>query len=274
MGRRPDWRSLDAEGNWADLVGGARVSAPAPAGAESPAFEYPSAVLDAYDADGSCWTGMDAAGAYPVQVVPEQWLVGPPPSQNSAVTLPADHWMDLAFSGRLVAGDGNDIVVVENGKSGEQALLFVTDGADQEYLLTKLSVDNSMKQELSYFSLNLEGVVLPFVPRAVRLVGLDLGGQSPGFDLSNVRARVAHDGGAKACCPNPVSGAAGVSPYVKLSWSPGDAANRHVIHFGELASPVGLAGPDDPQPPPPVAGCEHVRAARPGAGPDLLLADR
>ncbi|MCX5645877.1 MAG: LamG domain-containing protein [Phycisphaerae bacterium] len=213
--------------------------------AKPPVFEYPSAVLDIYDADGSCWTGMDASGAFPARVVPEQWLVGPPPSVDSAVTLPVDHWIDLAFSGRLVGGDGNDIVLTETGRAGEQALLFVTDGADQEYLLTKVAIGTSMKQDLSVLGIDLEGVLLPFAPRAIRLVALDLAGQSPGFDLSNVQARVSHDCEAKASCPNPVGGATGISPYAKLTWVPGCSADRHVIYFGEVASQVGRASPHD-----------------------------
>jgi hypothetical protein len=216
-----------------------------------PALEYPSAILDLHDADGSCWTGMDAAGAFPSWVAPEDWLVGPPPSQESAVTLPTDHWIDLAFSGRLVGDDGNDILLVETGKAGEQALLFLTDGADQEYLLTKVVIENSAQQDLSLVGIDLDGVTgsptpntalggptLPFVPRAVRLVALDLGGQSPGFDLSNIRARVSHDCGVTACCPNPVSGAIGVSPYTKLTWSGGYEAAGHLVYFSPVAAQV------------------------------------
>ncbi len=206
--------------------------------AEPPTLEYPSAILDLHDADGSCWMGMDVGGAYPARVVPEDWLVGPPPSQESAVTLPMDHWIDLAFSGRLVGGDGNDIMLIETGKAGEQALLFITDGADQEYLLTKVVLANSAKQDLSHIGIDLDGVTLPFVPRAMRLVALDLGGQSPGFDLSNLRARVSHACGATACCPNPVAGAIGVSPYTKLTWSTGKGAAGHVVYFSLVAAEV------------------------------------
>jgi len=206
--------------------------------AEPPALEYPSAILDLHDADGSCWTGMDAAGAFPARVVPEDWLAGPPLSPASAVTLPTDHWIDLAFSGRLVASDGNDLLLVETGKAGEQALLFLTDGADQEYLLTKVVIESSAQQDLSHIGIDLDGVTLPFVPRAVRLVALDLGGQSPGFDLSNIRARVSHDCGATAGCPNPVSGAVGVRPYTKLTWSAGSATEGQVVYFSPVAAQV------------------------------------
>jgi hypothetical protein len=219
--------------------------------AQPPALEYPSAVLDLHDADGGCWTGMDAAGTFPVRVVPEDWLVGPPPSQESAVTLPTDHWIDLAFSGTLAAGDGNDILLVETGKAGEQALLFITDGADQEYLLTKVVIESSSRQDLSEIGIDLDRLMLPFVPRAVRVVALDLGGQSPGFDLSNIRARVSHDCGVTPCCPNPVSGAIGVSPYAKLTWSAANRPAGHVIYFSPVAAQVrdAAAGVQYPVPP-------------------------
>ena len=219
--------------------------------AKPPAFEYPSALLDLHDADGSCWTGMDAAGGFPAPVVPDRWLVGPPPSPDSAVTLPTDHWIDLAFSGLLADGDGNDIVVVETGKAGEQALLFVTDGRDQEYLLTRIAIGIDSRQDLSYVGIDLDGVTgsantldlvraprLPFVPRALRLVALDLGGQSPGFDVSHVTALVSHDGGPGACYPNPLDGATGVSPDARLTWSPDPAATGQTIYLGEAAGAV------------------------------------
>jgi hypothetical protein len=220
-------------------------------GAEPSAWEYPAALLDAYDANDHCWRGMDANGVFPVRVAPLQWLVGPPPSAASAVTLPMDHWVDLAFSGRLADGAGEDIVVVETGQAGEQALLFVTDGADREYLLTRLEASNSQKQELSCLGVDLAGVTLPFVPRAVRVVGLDLGGQSPGFDLSNVVARVSHQGGLQACYPNPVDGAVGVRLGAKLTWSPGSGAVRHVVYFGTAAPQVQAAADDVRYMPPP-----------------------
>ncbi len=48
--------------------------------ADEGVFEYPCYLVDAYDADESCWTGMDAEGTYqgPIRVDPEKWLVGPP----------------------------------------------------------------------------------------------------------------------------------------------------------------------------------------------------
>lgn len=204
----------------------------------SAGFEYPTVVLDAYDADENCWMGIDALGRYPSNVRPEGLLVGPPPSPESAVTVPTDHWLDLGFSGELVDGQGDDIVVSETGRAGEQALLFVTDGGDQEYLLTRLVIDFTMMQEISHVGADLAGVELPFVPRAIRLVALDMGGESPGFDLSCAQARVSHECGVKACCPNPISGAEGLDPGLQLSWSPGSLAQRHVVYLSEVKAQV------------------------------------
>src|SRR4030042_2287343 len=83
----------------------------AAAPAEGGAFEYPCYLPDAYDADDSCWTGMDAEGEYegPIRVVPEKWLVGPPPSEMSGGTLPPDPWGEGPFRGPLFARPGDDI---------------------------------------------------------------------------------------------------------------------------------------------------------------------
>ena len=205
-------------------------------------FEYPVVLLDLYDADKGCWLGMDAWGNYPVPVVPEQWLVGSPPSDDSAVTLPVDHWVELGFSGRIADGEGGDIILAESGQAGEQALLFVTDGVDQEYLLTKVVIPLG-RQALSYVEVDLRGTSLPFVPRAIRLIALDRGGLAPGFDLAHARARMSHACGTQACCPNPLDGAANVSPDLPLAWSPGYLAEQHVVYWGPVASDVRTRGP-------------------------------
>jgi len=221
------------------LILAAALVACADSGRAGPvAFEYPCAILDVHDADHSCWTGMGTSGSYPMPIVLERWLVGAPPSAESAVTLPVDHWIDLAFSGRLADGDGNDITLVETGKAGEQALLFVTDGSDQEYLLTRVAVANLAIQGLSHIGVDLAGLSLPFVPRAVRLVALDLGGQSPGFDLGTVQARVSRDCGPEAACPNPVCGAKDIHPNVKLTWLPSCSAEQQVLYLGAVESEV------------------------------------
>ncbi|MFH1719753.1 MAG: LamG domain-containing protein [Planctomycetota bacterium] len=199
------------------------------------AFEYPCYLVDAYDADGSCWTGMDADGRYggPIRVVPQQWLVGPPPSEKSGVTLPPDHWVEVQFRGPIVDGPGDDIQLIELGPVREQALVFITDGAGREYLLGQAtSGDVGGGVDPTLISFDISGIVLPFEPRAVRILGLDTGGQAPGFDIANVRARISGDCGDVACNPVPVNGARNVPINTVLRWSPGNSAQKHAVYFG------------------------------------------
>ena len=208
--------------------------------AEETALEYPCYLLDAYDADNNgCWMGMDAEGRWPVPVVPEQLLVGPPPALHvSGITLPTDHWVELKFRGRIVDGPGDDIVLVELDAVGEQALVFITDGCGQEYLLGFVAVPNINGYGPTITGFDIADISLPFVPSAVRVVGIDLRGGSPGFDLGYVRARAYASCGYTACNPNPVDGAENVPIDAVLSWSPGYSAEKHIVHFGTAPSDV------------------------------------
>jgi hypothetical protein len=208
-------------------------------------FEYPSWMLHAYDADGSCWRGMDAYGQWQgagiepgVAVVPELWLVGPPPSDLSAVTIPEDHWLHLIFSGRIADGTGGDIVLLESGMMGEQALVFLTDGGGQEYPIGLAVAQSTGQQAPSRIEIDLARNPSPFVARGVRVVGVDMGGGSPGFDLSSVQARVSHDCGPAAQFPVPPCGAVDIVPGTQLSWTPPCTGAEQRIYFGEVQSQV------------------------------------
>ena len=222
--------------------------------ADEGTFEYPCYLLDAYNPDDDCWKGIDIYGRWQpiVYVVPERWLVGPPPSDVSGVTMPKDHWIDLQFRGRLIDGPGDDILLIELGQAGEQALIFILDDNNQEYLL---GIANALQTGIDIatdIGFDIAGIELPFVPCAVRLLSLDLGGSSPGFDIANVRARIRLDCGQSACNPIPVDGAKNVPVDAILSWSPGQSADKHVVYFGSdvvnvdaNAAPVG--NPPQPQ---------------------------
>lgn len=206
-------------------------------------FEYPSALLDAYDADESCWMGMGLGAEYPVAVVPRRWLVGPPPSQFTAVTVPTDHWVHLLFAGEIVATDGNDLEIVESGAAGEQALVFVTDGADQEYALGIAQADGSGSQILSLIEMELPAFAAGFVPRGLRLVALDRGGTAPGFDVGNVRAWVTRECGAAARYPDPPDGAVEVPVDVMLRWTPACGTDQRAVYLGTDGGAVADAAP-------------------------------
>jgi RNA polymerase sigma-70 factor (ECF subfamily) len=161
------------------------VSSPSKVG-----FEYPSYMVDAYDPDGDGWKGTKANEAVLVPIVPEKWLVGPPPTERSAVILPVDHWVELKFRGKIVDGPGYDILLIEWDANGEQAGVFITDGAGNEYLLGMAIAGTSGQPSRTEIGFDISGISLPFVPCAVRIVGIREGGRTLGFDLSSVRARI------------------------------------------------------------------------------------
>lgn len=152
-------------------------------------FEYPYHLLDAYDPDGDGWKGIEANETASVPVVPEKWLVGPPLSAQSSVILPTGHWIELKFRGKIVDGPGYDISLIEWGANGEQAGVFITDGAGNEYLLGMATAGTSSRQAPTEIGFDISGISLPFVPCAVRILGIKGGGGTPGFDLHSVRAR-------------------------------------------------------------------------------------
>jgi len=219
--------------------------------ADEGTFEYPCYLIDAYDADDSCWAGMDAEGTYqgPILVVPEKWLVGPPLSEMSGVTLPPDHWVELQFRGPIIDGPGDDILLIELGPVSEQALIFITDGAGRERLIgiatSGTSGDGVDPTEIGF---DISGIVLPFEPRAVRILGIDKGGGAPGFDIANVRARICTDCGETACNPIPVDGAKNVPTDAVLSFSPGQYAEKHIVYLSTIFSDIGASagGPSEP----------------------------
>ena len=219
--------------------------------ADQTAFDYPCCLVNAYDPEGEGWLGIDDQGTWPVWVDPREKLSGPPPSPFSAVTMPPDHWVELQFRGPIVDGPGHDIIIVEMGRRGEQALVFLTDGAGQEYLLDRATALDTGGQLPSEILLDISRAVLPFEPRAVRIVAIDRFGDAPGFDLANVRARISSLCSPDAYNPCPVDGATDVPLDAELSWMPGCSAETHIVYFGTSIEAVDAdAAPvtDPPQP--------------------------
>jgi hypothetical protein len=75
------------------------------------------------------------------------------------------------------------------GANGELARVFITDGAGSEYLLGTVRAGISGRQVTTEIGIDISGISLSFIPRAVRIVGTDEKGDIPGFDLHSVRAR-------------------------------------------------------------------------------------
>ncbi|MHC4154525.1 MAG: RNA polymerase sigma factor [Planctomycetota bacterium] len=152
-------------------------------------FEYPCQLLDACDPDGDGWQGKKGREALLIPIVPEKWLVGAPRSNQSAVILPVDHWVELMFCGKIVDGPGDDIFLIEWDANREQAGVFITDGAGNEYWLGMAMAGTSGQPSRTEIGFDISDISLAFVPCAVRIVGIREGGKTPGFDLYSVRAR-------------------------------------------------------------------------------------
>ena len=152
-------------------------------------FEYPCFLLDAHCPDSDGWRGRDADGLWSVPVIPEQLLVGPPPSDLSLVSVPKDHWLELKSCHDIIDGPGNDIVLVGISGYRKQADVFITDGAGQEHLLGRAVVPDFPRDVRMEIGFDIGGILLPFVPCAVRIVGADDQGTVPSFDLCSVRVR-------------------------------------------------------------------------------------
>jgi hypothetical protein len=215
-------------------------------------FEYPYYLLDIYSPEGDCWRGMREDGAWPMPVIPEKWLVGPPPSNVSGVTLPTDCWVELKFRGIIVDGTGDDIFMTELGQCGEQALVFLINGAGQDYPVGIVTALDDGSQAPTDISLDISNIPPGLNPCALRLVALDLKGGSPGFDVGYVLARTQIICTDPASEPFPVDGAENVGTDTALSWLTGCSAEKHIVYFGDSPSDVGsdampVTEPQQPQ---------------------------
>lgn len=101
------------------------------------AFENPISLIRAYPDGG--WQAADYAKQQQpsIPVLPQNLLVGPRQPNNYYVILPEGHWLELGFSGEIVNGRGIDICF-DGRVSGKPPLIFITDGAGQEFRLLPL----------------------------------------------------------------------------------------------------------------------------------------
>jgi hypothetical protein len=157
-------------------------------------LEFPSNLVAAYDSQGNGWMGSDK-GRWPTRVAPES-LIGIPTPGWEMLTLGKDDRVELKFSGRIVDGPGDDILLTEIGTFAEQAHVFITDANGNEYFLGTAQAENSRQFGVrTKTGFDISGISLSFVPCAVRIRGTGLGedhdvSSAPGFDLGWVRARL------------------------------------------------------------------------------------
>lgn len=211
-----------------------------------PDLSYPVQIVGMSNPDGTCWTGMDLDGGYlkdglPLPVDPNSYLIGQPPTEKTGVTIPTDHWIEFDLGGPIGDGPGPDIVITEQGRMGEYAMVLLGDMVHAPYPIGIIQADDSGGPASSIIELELSGLDLPFTPRTVRILSTGLGGGAPGFDIGCLMARVLHQGGPYAYHPNPPDDAQDVDPRPVLTWRAGDRTAGHLLYFSKDRSKVGSA---------------------------------
>lgn len=156
------------------------AAAAAPASAE---IGYADVVLGYFDSGAGPQPGPYGGtfpGTFPVPVSTSVVLGSDGPVADF-LSLPTGSFVTVGFIDETVVdGVGNDIFIAEVGASGEQANIFVSfDFINFTFL--GLAIDNGV----TAFDLASIGFASPV--RAVRIVGLDNFGGSPGFDVSYVQ---------------------------------------------------------------------------------------
>lgn len=103
-------------------------------------------------------------------------------SDNTFVSLPTGSSLTLGFtSGVVFDGPGNDIFVSEVGAAAEVAEIYVSSDFGQSFTLLGRAFGDQLT-ELDLRDIGFRGQV-----NAVRIVGLDSKGDSPGFDVQFVQ---------------------------------------------------------------------------------------
>ena len=147
---------------------------------------FADTVLDYFDSGAGPISGpyggeFPGGIGYPVAVSTDV-VLGDDGALVDFLSLPTGSYVTVGFIDEIVFdGVGDDIFIQEVGGMGERAEVYVSSD-DLTYIFLGIAIDNA----LTSFDLNTIGFT-DFVT-SVKIVGLDNGGGSPGFDVVNVQA--------------------------------------------------------------------------------------
>ena len=177
------------------LTGAALLAATTPAHA---VVGYADTVLDYFNSGQGPFPGPYGGtfpGSFPVPVSTSV-VLGPPAPVADFLSLPTGSYVTVGFNDETVIdGVGNDIFIGEVGASGERANVFVSSDYIN-FVFLGVALDNAS----TAFDLASIGFASPVV--AVKIVGLDNFGGSPGFDVDYIQVLPGSIGGA---VPEPAS---------------------------------------------------------------------
>ena len=145
---------------------------------------FADVVLDFYDSGNGPmagpYGGTFVPANYPVPVSTNYAIDG---DSNTFVSLPTGSYLTLGFSGGAYVFDGvgNDLFISEPGNGNEDANVYVSSDFGTTFTYLGQAFGNQVT-ELDLASIAYAGIV-----NAVKIVGLDNGGGSPGFDVAYVQ---------------------------------------------------------------------------------------
>jgi RNA polymerase sigma factor (sigma-70 family) len=158
-------------------------------------FKYPSEVVASYNPQSKEWKGTPHSNHFPESVSLDKWLLGPPPTNRSSVLIPKDGWILLRFSSPIIDGSGDDIIIIEKCKCGEEAEVFLADDNNNEKYIGTISVAPTNVHTLTTFAYDISKLDLTFTPTSIKILvtnpgGIEHGGAIPGFDLVSIQANL------------------------------------------------------------------------------------
>lgn len=122
-----------------------------------------------------------ATGAFPISVSTSVVLGSDVAGSETFLSLPTGSFVTVGFTDETVIdGIGNDIFIQEIGGNGERANVFISSDMIN-FIFLGVATDN-ITTAFDLASIGFTGAVT-----AVRIVGLDALGGSPGFDVVNVQ---------------------------------------------------------------------------------------
>lgn len=153
--------------------------------AVKPTYGYADTVLKYHDSGNGIMKGPYGGaypGSYPVKVSTNVVLGSDSPTVEDFLSLPSGSYVIVGFKDNVVVdGKGNDIFIAETGDQEERADIYVSSN-DRDYV--KIGQGNGGQQVA--FDLAKIGFTAPVT--SIKIVGLDINGGSPGFDLAGVLA--------------------------------------------------------------------------------------
>jgi len=155
-------------------------------------FAAPSSIIEAHnpERDGFLVINQDRPQIPVQRLQTDQLRIELVNQQRMGLVLPTDHWIELGFDGPIRDGSGPDLLV--KMFCCRMIRLFLTNGNDQLFELPPSQcLQMRVCRSEHIIDFDLDGLDLPFEPRAVRLLGVyNRWGRYRGVEFYSVRARI------------------------------------------------------------------------------------